>query len=120
MGLMADTWRDTIPDDTVTTGVAFEYDAPAAVAPQAILLAVASPGQSTWETAGESRDHLACTVREAEELARLRAADPEALREMWRRSGLDQFLPAIYAPVNFENATPSMNLANDVVIIATN
>jgi hypothetical protein len=86
-GLMIDEWVEVIPNPTEMTGVAFQYDAPAAQAPNAILLAVPPDARSTWDA-----DGLVSIVVEAFELAKLRAVDPEALVDV------GHFLPALYFP----------------------
>jgi hypothetical protein len=81
-GLFIDEWTELVPDKTQTTGITFQYDAPGACAPNAMLLAV-SPDGNPW-TAEVLRD----IVRETLDLAQLRAVDPDILRD------LGHFLPA--------------------------
>ncbi len=87
-GLLLDEWVEVVPDDEVTTGVAFNYEAPGARAPQSVLLAVAPPGTARWEV-----ETLEATLLETLELAKLRAVDPQALRD---DPLLHRALPALY------------------------
>jgi hypothetical protein len=75
-GLMIDQWSETVPLDEVTTGIALQYDAPGAQAPQAVLLAVPAHVGSGW-TAAQLRD----IVRDTADLMRMRLVDPDALGE---------------------------------------
>jgi hypothetical protein len=98
-GIVVDEWREMVPNRIETTGVAFHYDAPAARAPQAILLAVPpDPGENTWDF-----DTLANTVREALDLAKIRAVDPQ---QLWMAG---RFLPALYVAHNVAQDTASIN-----------
>jgi hypothetical protein len=73
-GLVIDDWTETVPADQETTGVAFNFNRPNAVAPQALLIAVAPElrGHWTW-------DDLVGSVHEAFDLAKLRAVEPDQL-----------------------------------------
>jgi len=93
-GLAVDDWTETIPATEATTGVAFHFDGPDAVAPQAILVAVPPDNRERWDTA-----LLEATVADAFELARLRAVDLEALSPLSSGDAdaltdIGQFLPA--------------------------
>ena len=46
-GLVIDEWTESVPAAEVTTGVAFNYDAPGARPPQSVLLAVTPPGAAS-------------------------------------------------------------------------
>jgi LysM repeat protein len=79
-GLLLDQWDELIPDPEIDTSVSFQYDAPNSQAPQALLLAV--PGQrdttrTLWEV-----DDLAEIVRDTIDLAKIRAVDLDAMREI--------------------------------------
>ena len=99
-GLFVDGWTETIPDREETTGFAFHYDAPGARPPQAVLLAV-PPAlvDPAW-----SVDALLDTVREAHDLARLRAVGPRDLD--W----IGRLLPALYLPDSFSKDVPTVDL----------
>ena len=73
-GIVIDDWTETAPADQETTGVAFNFNRPNAVAPQALLVAVAPVlrGHWTW-------DDLVGSVHEALDLAKLRAVEPDRL-----------------------------------------
>ena len=98
-GLVVDEWVEIVPRAEITSGVSFQYDAPGARPPQAVLLAVAPPDVTRWEV-----DSLEQTLLETIELARLRALDPQALGEDVL---LQRTLPALYVSINLEGATLS-------------
>lgn len=91
VGIAVDEWTEVIPNATEMTGVTFEYDAPGAVAPQTILLAVPADAAKSWTAPA-----VLGTLAEAFDLARIRAVDPDSLND------LGQFLPALYFPVNVD------------------
>jgi hypothetical protein len=99
-GLWIDEWSEMIPTPEVTTGLAFNFDEPAAQAPQSILLAV-SPDESSarWEMTA-----LEAIVLETLDLARLRAVDPETLDQ---HSDVGELLPALSFTLNLKNDTIS-------------
>ena len=86
-GLLIDEWTEIVPERDVSTGLSFQYDAPEAQAPQAILLAVPPDPSKPW-----SRKALEDVLISTLELARIRAVDPDALMEV------GHLLPAIYLP----------------------
>ena len=88
-GLYVDEWTEVVPHDTETTGITFQFDEPKARAPHAWLLAVAPPRKRRWKLAT-----LAQTLLETFELGKLRAVDPDALRE------IGHYLPALYFAIN--------------------
>ena len=102
-GLMLDEWTETVPAAEVTTGVSFNYDAPGARPPQAVLLAVAPPSAERWRL-----ETLEQTLLETLELARLRALDPQALGgdDVLRRA-----LPALYVSANLAGEALSTGFA---------
>jgi hypothetical protein len=94
---------------TETTGLTFHYDAPAARAPQTVLLAV--PGDrnaATWTV-----DALLATVEEAIELTHLRAVTP-----LWLKS-LGTMLPALYVSGTVSREIPSLDAFKLVATKAT-
>ncbi len=93
-----------MPAAEVTTGVAFNYDAPGARPPQAVLLAVAPPGA---RRAG-SVETLEKTLLETLELAQLRAVDPQALGD---DPLLQRALPALYVSANLAGEALSTDFA---------
>ncbi|HTV25405.1 MAG TPA: hypothetical protein VMG12_42210, partial [Polyangiaceae bacterium] len=105
--LLVDQWNETIPDAQQTAAVAFHYDAPAARAPQAILLALVPDGQKKWTC-----DDVLATVRETFEWSRLRAVGPEQLAQA--PTNLSQYLPATFSPVPFELPGTLLQGASDL------
>lgn len=95
-GLLVDEWSEVVPSATETTGVAFRYDPPEAMAPHAILLAVPPVVGEPW-TLGSLNQVLVETL----ELAHLRAVPPAAL------GPARQYLPASVLAFNTENDVPS-------------
>lgn len=93
--LLVDQWNEVIPDGRQTAALAFHFDAPAARAPQAILLAVVPEGRTAWTV-----DDALETVRETFEWSRLRAVGPAELAQA--SLPLGQYLPALYSSVPFE------------------
>jgi hypothetical protein len=99
-GLFVDAWPETIPVREETTGIAFHHDAPAARAPQAVLLAVPPDATAaTWTT-----DDLLATIDEAHDLARLRGVGPQDLRF------LGTVLPALLLPASLSADVSSVRL----------
>lgn len=100
-GFVCDEWHELIPSSEETTAMSFHYDAPAARAPQSILLAVpADPAQRQW-----TLESLLDTLSETIALAQLRAVGPKELEVI--AGGL---LPAVYLPNNFTAGEPSVDL----------
>jgi hypothetical protein len=85
-GLWFDEWMERVPAPTQVTGVALHFDAPAARAPQAWLLAVPPDGDS-WDLA-----LVTDTLLETIEMAHLRAVGAEDL------AAYGHHLPAIFSP----------------------
>jgi hypothetical protein len=114
-GLLLDEWHELIPNSTETTGISFHYDAPNAVPPQALLLAVSerrrdNHGQWSW-------DELVRCVDQSLTLAKMRAVGPDELRQ----TPLDTVLPATMAAEAASPATISTSFhANISDRIASN
>ena len=99
-GLVIDEWNEVIPNPVETTAVSFHYDAPAARAPQVLLLAVPPDrAAASW-----TLDQLLDTLLETMDMARLRAIDPQRL---WM---INRALPAIYLAANADDQAPSGNV----------
>jgi len=84
-GLVVDEWTEVIPDESLTAALTFHYDAPGAVAPQVMLLAV--PGftaGANWQTVD-----LEAAVLHGLEVAQARGVAPGEIPT------LRPFLPAI-------------------------
>ncbi len=88
-GLLVDEWTEIIPATSETTGVAFRYDPPDAMAPQAILLAVPPVLDEQW-TVGTLNQVLLETL----DLAHLRPIGPDLLGDA------GQYLPAAMLAFN--------------------
>ena len=104
VGLVIDEWTELLPRASETTGIAFNYDAPNAEPPQALLLAVSARsfennGRWMW------RELVGC-VEQAFDLARLRAVGPDELR----KTPLDTVLPATLMPESAAPVTVSTSL----------
>lgn len=104
IGLVIDEWTELLPRDSETTGIAFNYDAPNAEPPQALLLAVSARsfdnnGRWMW------RELVGC-VEQAFDLARLRAVGPDELR----KTPLDTVLPATMMAESAAPVTVSTSL----------
>lgn len=95
--LVLDEVAEVLPAPTVTTGLAINYNAPNAHAPQSILLAVHPNPEIAW-----TWRLLLETVREAMALTRIRGVDLDNLQP----TGLGEYLPLIYLPDPPESALP--------------
>ncbi len=102
-GLVIDEWTESVPSGEVTTGVAFNFDAPGARPPQSVVLAVTPPGAQRWDV-----DTIEKTLLETFELARLRAVDPQALGG---EALMQRALPALYVSANLAGDTVSTDFA---------
>jgi hypothetical protein len=76
-GLLVDGWVEVVPVQAENTALAFHLDSPDACAPQALMLAVAADPAVRW-----TWDSLADTVRDALDLVRLRAVDPDLVPDV--------------------------------------
>ena len=74
-GLLLDEWSELVPAPTQTTGIALNVNRPNAVAPQALLLAVAPRQTGHWIW-----DDLINVLRDTIERARLRAVEPDYIK----------------------------------------
>lgn len=97
-GLLVDEWAEVVPSAHETTGVAFRYDPPELMAPQAVLLAVPPVVGEPW-TLGTLDQVLVETL----EQAHLRAVPPSAL------GAVRQYLPATVLAHNAERDAVSTN-----------
>lgn len=86
-GFVVDESVETIPFDTVTTGLALHYDAPNARAPQSILLAVHPDPATPWDW------HLLVDIaHEALALAKIRGVELDDLAG----TAIDEYFPLTY------------------------
>jgi hypothetical protein len=86
-GVIADEWVEVVPDPTATSSIAFQAQAPANRAPQAILLGIAPEVASGWTVDGVARIAL-----DAVDLAAVRCVDAE--HAAWT----GRMLPAVLLP----------------------
>jgi hypothetical protein len=104
-GLMLDEWPERIPVALQTTGLAFNYDQPNAMAPQTVLLAVCPDGRDEWD-----EDLLAAVVYETLDFVKQRshgygifsqlATIPASIPLSIAIPRLGQLLPALYFAFN--------------------
>jgi hypothetical protein len=87
-GLLLDEWTELVPSANETTGMAVHIRRPNAVAPQAVLVAVAPKQTGRWEWSD-----LMAILRDTMERARLRAVEPDAIKHPYF-----QLLPPIMTP----------------------
>ena len=95
-GVLIDEWVEVIPGTTEVTGVALQYDQPSTAPPQTILIAVPPEIGTPWTIWS-----LQQVLLETLDLARIRAADSEALDEV------GHYLPALYFACNVLSDTVS-------------
>jgi len=107
-GLLIDEWTETVPTARETTGLAFHFDRPNAVAPQALLLAVPPAADGRWQWS-----ELVAIVLDTFRQARLRAVEPDLVTA----SPLFQILPTAVMPFTHGDERPSRLLVRDLVAI---
>jgi len=96
-GLLIDEQDEWIPEETLNTGIAFQFDRPNAQAPQAILLAV----PPVWESDVKkpwTYESLLDIVNDTIDLTKARAVDYDALDET-----VGRLFPAMLLPSNPDN-----------------
>jgi hypothetical protein len=86
-GLVVDEWTELVPSPDETTGIAMHINRPNAVAPQALLLAVAPTQTGNW-----AWTDLIAILNDTIDRARLRAVEPDDIK-----SPYFQVLPPIVA-----------------------
>lgn len=103
-GVLLDSWPELLPNQEEDAGLAFQFDAPGAQAPQAVLLAVPASGQDTWSFVDLER-----TLLDTLDLARIRALDLSNL------GGYGQLVPMTFLAANAANAAISTSFAGLLV-----
>lgn len=115
VGLWLDDWVELVPNARENTGIAFQFDAPDACAPQAVLLAVPPDAAQPWTAWSLQR-----LLRETLELAALRGVDAESFERAFvdpvgaagsAVGEVAQFLPALGLAVNAEGDAVSPALS---------
>ncbi|MBM0227712.1 hypothetical protein [Micromonospora sp. ATA51] len=104
-GVVVDEWTEVVPAGRAQTGLTFEYDAPGAAAPQAVLLGLAPEGAASWQPGS-----LAQVLEEALDLAVARAVDVDSV------GAAGQFLPALYFPTNVNESTTTTDFVPDATL----
>ena len=99
-GLLVDEWVETLPRREEVTGIAFNYNQPNSTPPAAILLAVTPQETGRWQW-----NHLAGTVLDTMERARLRAIEPDMIDTL---AAIGTLLPATLG--EFSTAKNSIKL----------
>lgn len=107
-GLLLDSWPELLPSREEDAGLVFQFDAPAAQAPQAVLLAVPPGPEPTW-----SHDLLERILLDTLDLAKVRALEPADL------GAYAQLVPMTFLAANRANATVSTSFAGLLVDDAT-
>jgi hypothetical protein len=100
-GMVIDEWTELVPTNVETTGIAMNINRPNAVAPQALLLAVAPKQVGHW-----SWDGLVATMHDTLARARLRAVEPDDIKYPYF-----QVLPPIVTAFNHSMLIPGVKLA---------
>jgi hypothetical protein len=90
-GLLVDEWTEVVPRGTETAGLAFCYDPPDAMAPQAVLVAVPPDPAAPWTVGALNR-----VLLETLDLAHLRATGPESV------DAVGHYLPATMLAFNID------------------
>ena len=103
-GFVFEEWREKIPLLAHNAGVAIHYEQPDYAEPaQALLLAVPAQIKGNWEW-----DDLIQTILDTMQMARKRAVQPSAYQNTW----LNQFLPALIAPIDSNRNTAGIDFGN--------
>ncbi|NBC06347.1 MAG: hypothetical protein GVY26_04045 [Bacteroidetes bacterium] len=100
-GLLIDEWQELVPEPEASTGIALQYDQPDTEAPNAILLAMTHKTGVGWDW-----ESLSSTVTESIDLAKIRAVDPDLIKN----SFLDQLLPAVLGPIQATKEDEKLHL----------
>ncbi len=110
-GLLLDEWTETIPGDSVDTGLAFHHDRPNAEAPQAMLLVTPAQFRGAWQW-----NDLVDALHETLELAKRRALEPRHIET----TAYAPLLPATIMASQARQLTIAANLAlNNRVVLAS-
>jgi hypothetical protein len=108
-GLMIDEWTELVPAAVETSGVAMHVNRPNALAPQAVLVAVAPKQTGRW-----SWDDLVAILADTLDRARLRAVEPDTLGYPYF-----QILPPIVTAFNHSLFMATAKMATSRLTMAT-
>ncbi|MBO9618058.1 MAG: hypothetical protein J7539_03395 [Niabella sp.] len=109
-GLLIDAWTETIPNKEEVTGIAFNYNQPNTVPPQALLLAVTPQQTGSWKW-----DHLVNTILDTFARAKRRAVEPDHIDTM---STISTLLPALITEFSTSPFGISLDQAINIKFIA--
>lgn len=101
-GMLLDEWTETLPDQSIDTGIAFHYDRPNSEAPQTMLLVTPSEFRGAWQW-----NDLVDALNETLDLAKSRAVEPKHLDA----SPYAPFLPATVLATQVSQLTIAIDLA---------
>lgn len=101
-GLLLDEWTETVPVQSVDTGITFHHDRPNSEAPQAMLLVTPSKFDGSWRW-----EDLVDALNETLDLAKRRAVEPKHLDD----SPYAPFLPATVLAHQVSQLTIALDLA---------
>jgi hypothetical protein len=111
-GLLLDEWTETIPVQSVDTGIVFHHDRPSSEAPQAMLLVTPTDFRGRWRW-----DDLIGALNETLDLAKRRAVEPADLDD----SPYAPFLPATVLATQVQQLTIAADLAfNNKIAVQEN
>lgn len=101
-GLLLHQWEEMLPNESVDTSVAFQFNAPNSQAPQSLLLAV--PSQREDEMSPWKHEDLAAIVKDTMDLAKVRLVDLDAMRQIdgdpQTKQGVGLMFPALMFPTH--------------------
>jgi hypothetical protein len=112
-GILVDSWAETIPAQEQSTGLAFHYNRPNAMPPQAMLLAVPPELTGKW-----SWDALVKILNDTLRRAKLRAVEPYLLDKRTGNPELGVLLPAIISEFQQYDLNISLDLRLNLVALA--
>ncbi len=104
-GILIDAWTETIPARDQSTGIAFHYNRPNAMPPQALLLAVPPELTGRW-----SWDALVGILQDTLRRAKLRAVEPHLLDQSEANPELGVLLPAVISEFQQFDLNVSLDL----------
>jgi hypothetical protein len=110
-GLLLDEWTETIPIQSIDTGITFHHDRPNSEAPQAMLLVTPTDFRGEWQW-----DDLVDALNETLDFAKRRAVEPADLDD----SPYAPFLPATVIATQVHQLTIAADLAlnNKIALLA--